>query len=175
MSGVLVAGIGNVFRGDDGFGPAVLQRLLREPLPAGVRGEDFGVRCLHLAFELLDGPAALVVVDLVSRGGAPGTLYVIDPDAEALPPATADAHGMDLPAVLAAARTMGAALPPVRLVGCEPASLGDVMELSAPVRRAVAPAVALVRRLVLEPFGRPAHAGGAEPAVPPGPGGDRCS
>ena len=107
---VLVAGIGNVFLGDDGFGVAVAARLAREPLPEGTRVTDFGIRGVHLAFELLDPPDLLVLVDAMARGDAPGTLYLVDPEVEDLSggaPAP-DAHAMDPYTVLAAARRMGA-------------------------------------------------------------------
>jgi hydrogenase maturation protease len=151
MRRVLVAGVGNVFFGDDGFGVEVVRRLREEELPPGVDVVDFGVRSLHLAFELL-GPPPLelfVLVDSMARGGEPGTLYVIDPDRDphALvgPP---DAHAIDPSAVLASLSGLGGSLPPTRIVGCEPASLDHAMRLSPQVREAVLPAVRLVRRLV---------------------------
>lgn len=151
MTRILVAGIGNVFLGDDGFGVAVAERLERERLPEGVRVADFGVRSVHLAFELMDPPELLILVDATARGGPPGTLYVIDPstdDALLAPTTPADAHAMSATAVLAAVRWMNGALPKARIVGCEPADLEEGMELSAPVRAAVEPAVTLIRRLL---------------------------
>jgi hydrogenase maturation protease len=168
---VLVAGVGNVFLGDDGFGVEVARRLAAEGLP-GVEVEDFGIRGLHLAFRLLDPPALLVVADAVARGGPAGTLYVLEPDppVDGDPAAGAaeatDGHGMHLPAVLAAARAMGAAPPrAVRIVGCEPADLGERMGLSAAVAAAVEPAVALVRSLAEEELGTTAR-DTVEEAVP---------
>jgi hydrogenase maturation protease len=146
---VLVAGVGNVFRGDDGFGVEVARRLCAERLPPGVEVEDFGVRGLHLAYRLLDPVRLVLVVDLVSRGGPPGTLYVIeplvDPGIEATP---AEAHGLNLPGVLAAVAVLGGTLPPVRVVGCEPSELGERMGLSAPVGAAIGPAVRIVLEMV---------------------------
>jgi hydrogenase maturation protease len=144
---VLVAGVGNLFFGDDGFGPAVAQRLREAQLPPGVEVAEFGIRGIHLAFELLDGPDVLIVADAVSRGGAPGTLYVIEPelDGEAAP---ADAHGMDLRSVFAAVAAMGGKLPRIRIVGCEPATIEAGMELSEPVAGAVGEAARIVRELV---------------------------
>lgn len=142
---VMIAGVGNVFLGDDGFGVAVAERLVRERLPEGVVVRDVGVRGLHLAYELLDPPDLLIVVDLVSRGELPGTLYVLDPVLE--PEHAASPHGMDLHAVAAAVRELGGTMPRVRLVGCEPAELEEGMELSAPVRAAVEPAALIVRRM----------------------------
>lgn len=146
---VLVAGVGNIFKGDDAFGVEVARRLRSRAVPDGVTVADFGVRGLHLAYELLDPPRLLLVADAVQRGGTPGTLYVIEPDCDACPPATADAHGMDLSSVFATVRTMGGALPRVLLVGCEPEDVGDRMALSPAVARAVEPAADLVR-VILE-------------------------
>src|SRR5438270_10803156 len=88
---VLVAGIGNIFLGDDAFGVEVAQRLAQRPLPAGVRVVDFGIRGLDLTYALLDGQDAVILVDATLRGGPPGTLYVIEPEAEGRPePGAAD-------------------------------------------------------------------------------------
>lgn len=145
---ILVAGVGNVFFGDDGFGVEVARRLAEGGLPEGVAVADFGIRGLHLAFALLDGVDLLVAVDASPRGGAPGTLYLLEPESDADgAPAQADAHGMQLPAVLAAVRAMGGTVPPVRVVACEPAAC-EGMGLSAPVRAAVGPAAELVREVV---------------------------
>jgi hydrogenase maturation protease len=148
---VLVAGAGNVFRGDDGFGVAVVARLARRSLPATVKVADFGIRGLHLAYALLDPPELLIVVDAVSRGEAPGTLFVIEPEAGQeggeLGGAT-DPHGMSLPAVFASVGAMGGTLPRVLIVGCEPAELGETMELSPAVQRAIEPAVELVQDIL---------------------------
>jgi hydrogenase maturation protease len=148
--GILVVGVGNVFRGDDGFGPQVAAQLERAPLPAWVTVRDFGIRGLHLAYELLDPPARLIIVDVVSRGDAPGTLYVIEPflDGQALPDGVPDAHGVDLSTVFATLRGLGGTVPPVLVVGCEPATLDEAMGLSAPVEAAVEPAVRLVHTLL---------------------------
>ncbi len=145
---VVVAGVGNVFLGDDGFGVEVVRRLARAPLPPDVEVTDYGIRGLHLAYRLLDPVALLVVVDVARGGGAPGTLRVIEPDVAALAPGAPDAHGFDLAATLAAVGALGGRLPPVRIVGCEPASLEEGIGLSAPVEAAIEPAVRLVRELV---------------------------
>jgi hydrogenase maturation protease len=157
MIEVLVAGVGNIFRGDDGFGPAVTSWLAREPLPPGVRVRDFGVGGLHLAYDLLDPPRLLIVVDAVSRGEAPGTLFVIEPDGQPALETTADPHGMDLPAVFASVSALGGTLPRTLIVGCEPAAVGASMGLSPAVERSVAPALDLVRTILeseLRPAGR---------------------
>jgi hydrogenase maturation protease len=151
MSGILVAGIGNIFLGDDGFGSEVVRRLAARPRPAGVRIADFGIRGLHLAFELLEHPNdTTILVDLTPRGGEPGTVYLIEPDLEALAGAAgpasgpADAHGMTPDAVFALLRTMGGTPGRVWIVGCEPLSTEDEIGLSPPVARAVDEAVQLI-------------------------------
>ncbi len=153
-SRILVAGIGNVFFGDDGFGVAVAQRLLGRPQPEGVVVTDFGIRGRELAYALLDGYDAAVLIDATPRGGAPGTLYVIEPDTAAAPGSLADSHGLHPGHALALARAMGGPLPALRVVGCEPLTVPDpdgmVMGLSAPVAAAVASAVGMVESLVAE-------------------------
>ncbi|HKG17763.1 MAG TPA: hydrogenase maturation protease [Solirubrobacteraceae bacterium] len=149
---VLVAGIGNVFLGDDGFGVAVADRLSRRELAPNVRVADFGIRGLDLAYALADYDA-LVLVDAVPRGGTPGTLYVIEPDVEAEGIAP-EAHGMDPAKVLALARELGDVPSRVLIVGCEPRSTPRwededvVAELSEPVRASIDEAVRLVESLV---------------------------
>jgi len=148
---VLVAGIGNVFLGDDGFGVALAQRLAARELPEGVDVVDYGIRGMDLAYALADYDAA-VLLDATPRGGEPGTLYVIEPSAQDAD--GFDAHGMDPVKVLALARTLGGELPRVLVVGCEPLTriTGDedeiVAELSGPVRAALAEAERLVDELI---------------------------
>jgi hydrogenase maturation protease len=147
---VLVAGVGNIFLGDDAFGVEVAQRLRREPIPDGVRVEDFGIRGLHLAYEMLDGGYNLtVLVDASPRGGAPGTLYVIEPEFSSTnSPVAADAHAMNPDAVFASLRALGGAPGRVLVVGCEPASVEEGMGLSAEVSAAVDAGVKLVLELL---------------------------
>jgi hydrogenase maturation protease len=145
---LLVAGIGNIFFGDDGFGPEVAKELVAEP-PAGAKVADFGIRGLHLAYELLAGYDRVVLIDAVRRGGVPGTLYLIEPEA-VVPHGAPDAHRMELENVLAFVRVLGGEAPPITLVGCEPLQTDEAMGLSAPVRESVAAAAGLVRRLVAE-------------------------
>lgn len=153
---VLVAGVGNIFLGDDAFGVEVVRQLASRSLPDGVRVVDFGIRGIDLAYALLDGYEAVIIVDATPRGQAPGTLYVIEPElenqgsSEAMP----SPHGMDPVKVFRLAQTLGGPLPRLRVVGCEPASIGTedepAMGLSEPVQAAVAEAVALVESQVQE-------------------------
>jgi hydrogenase maturation protease len=150
---LLVAGVGNVFLGDDGFGVEVARRLLARPLPAGVRVADFGIRGFDLACALVDGWGGVVLVDAVQRGGSPGTLYVIEPEVPAEAGVAAlEAHGLNPARVLGLARALGEVCPWLRLVGCEPLTLGSeeepLMELSPVVAAAVDEAVGLVEALV---------------------------
>lgn len=156
---ILIAGIGNIFLGDDAFGVEVAQRLANRTLPEGVRVVDFGIRGYDLAYALLDGYDAAILLDASPRGGAPGTLYVIDPELDewADPEAgegLADAHAMNVTEVFRFVKAMGGRLPPVRLVACEPGTLGaegdGQMGLSPPVSAAVEPAIELVNSLVEE-------------------------
>jgi hydrogenase maturation protease len=150
---VLVAGVGNVFFGDDGFGIEVVRRLAAGPPLPGVEVADYGIRGLHLAYRMLDPLRLLVVVDATLRGGAPGTLYVLDPETEEdLDRGVSEGHGMELGAVFAAVRAMGGSLPAVRVVGCEPGEIVERMGLGPAVERAVPGAVALVCELAT---GRP--------------------
>jgi hydrogenase maturation protease len=144
---VLVAGIGNVFLGDDGFGVEVVRALAERRLPPDVRVADFGIRGIHLAYEMLAGYETVILVDAVARGGAPGTLYVIEPDLQA-PAGPADAHSMELTSVFAFMRSLGGKPPVVRVVGCEPADVGDGMRLSPPVAAAVTPAVEKIEEII---------------------------
>jgi hydrogenase maturation protease len=149
-SRVLVAGVGNVFLGDDGFGVQVARRLADASLPDGVRVADYGIRAVHLAYDLLDGYDILVLVDALARGDAPGTLYVIEPDGSSPPSGSTvmDAHGMTPDAVLGLFATLGGRLDRTLVIGCEPADCSEGMELSGPVAAAVEPAVALVHDLL---------------------------
>jgi hydrogenase maturation protease len=147
---VLVAGIGNVFFGDDGFGSAVARRLAATELPPGIEVADFGIRGLDLAYALGQPYDAAILVDAMIRGGLPGRLWVIEPaarrdEAEAV---LFDSHRMDPLAVLHLARRLGGLPPQVLLVGCEPLAVvaGESMSmgLSIPVAVAVEKAVEMV-------------------------------
>jgi hydrogenase maturation protease len=157
--GVLVAGIGNIFFGDDGFGPAVVTALLgaaeTEPLPSGVRVVDYGIRGVHLSYDLLAGVDALVLIDAVPPGAGgqtePGTLVTLRieaNDVERSGRADVDAHGMSPVAVLASLAPMGGTVPPTFLVGCITADVDERMGLSAAVEASIGPAVSAVRDLL---------------------------
>jgi hydrogenase maturation protease len=153
--GVLVAGIGNIFQSDDAFGTEVANRLLELPLPECVRVEDFGIRGIHLAYELLDGYDALIIVDAVPMGEPPGTLAVIRPhvdDAGAFDATvpTVDAHSMSPDVVLATLSRLGGSVDPIFIVGCQPANLQDGMGLTAAVRAAIDGAVTLCLDLITD-------------------------
>jgi hydrogenase maturation protease len=137
-----VAGIGNIFFGDDGFGVEVANTL-------GVA--DYGIRGVHLAYELLDGYDALVLIDALPMGEAPGTVAVFEPDIASLPPApVVEAHSMSPAVVLGLLRNLGRDVPHVVIVGCEPLSVAEGIGLSEPVAAAVRPAADTVRRIVAD-------------------------
>ncbi|THA84334.1 hydrogenase maturation protease [Streptomyces sp. A0592] len=172
---VLIAGIGNVFLGDDGFGVETVRALSAHPLPDGVEVVDFGVRGIHLAYQLLDGYDTLVLVDATARGGAPGTLYLIETEAGAADGAgtraagpgegpVLDGHHMSPDTVLALLGALCAgtgATPPRRtlVLGCEPACVEEGIGLSPPVAAAVPEAV----RMALDLLDRPAPDEAGEP------------
>jgi hydrogenase maturation protease len=156
---ILVAGVGNIFLGDDGFGSEVARRLLERRLPDCVRVVDFGIRGFDLAYALLDGYDLTIFVDATSRGQAPGTLYTIKPDLSELDDAgeqegaMIETHGMNPLKVLRLAKAMGGSVGRILLVGCEPEPL-DAEEgrlgLSAAVEAAVMEAVRLVESIVAD-------------------------
>lgn len=148
---VLVAGIGNVFFGDDGFGPTVANRLADVALPDFVDVCDYGIRGVHLAYDLLDRVhQTLLLVDAVPLGDAPGTLAVIEVDDPDSFGEQLDAHSMSPATVLAAATKLGATPGRVLVVGCQPAQLDQGMHLSPAVEAAVDGAVQLVSNLLEE-------------------------
>jgi hydrogenase maturation protease len=150
MKRVLVAGVGNIFFGDDGFGVEVSRRLSQRALPDGVKVRDFGIRGLDLTYALLEGWDAAILVDALPRGGDPGTLYVLDPEAGAAPPVL-DPHAMHPARVLAMARELGTTPPILRVVGCEPGVAEEMqVGLSPVVAAAVDPACALIEQLAKE-------------------------
>jgi hydrogenase maturation protease len=161
--GILIAGIGNIFLGDDGFGCEVAQELARRELPPDVRVVDFGIRGLDLAYALQAGYESAILVDAVPRGQPPGTLYVIEPevdcDGDAALPVAMQSHGMDVENVLRLVASLGGRAPRTLLVGCEPTPLSDDWDmprgLSEPARAAAKEAVWLIGRLIEKLRGQP--------------------
>ena len=155
---ILVAGIGNIFLGDDGFGVEVVRRLQQRNLPEDVRIVDFGVRGLDLVYALQDGYETTILIDAFPHGQAPGTFSIVKPDASEFavsPGNLVDPHGMHPINVLRMAKAMNGTLNEILLVGCEPSTLGGDeghMGLSEPVENAVEEATnateALLRRLL---------------------------
>ncbi|MFC4033505.1 hydrogenase maturation protease [Streptomyces polygonati] len=175
---VLVAGVGNLFLGDDGFGPEVVRRLIGAGgLPPHVRVVDYGTRGMHLAYDLLDGYDALILIDACPGDGPPGRLTLLDIGPEHLGTGEFDAHGMNPVSVLANLHRLGGALPATYLVGCTPAGVEEGIGLSEAVAAAVPEAVeavrALIRRLVpadiLAPVSPGAPVAPPELPVPAGP------
>jgi hydrogenase maturation protease len=173
----LVACLGNIFLSDDGFGVEVARRLAREQLPDGTTVTDYGIRGMHLAYDLAQGWDATILVDAIQRGGEPGTVYVIEP--EPRPPADGagaapgltesmlfDPHGMQPDVMLGMTGMLGAEAGRVLVVGCEPASVAEGIGLSGPVTAAVDEAARKVMDLVREasgpapPGGKPVSSGG---------------
>ena len=149
---ILVAGVGNIFLGDDGFGVEVAVALSKRPLPEGVSVKDFGIRGFDLAYALLDPWDAVIIVDALPRGEPAGTLYVVEPNLAAAWAETAiNPHGMDPVRVLNLAASQGTISAQVLVVGCEPQDFGDELEgrmgLSAPVQAAVEEAAKMVLEL----------------------------
>jgi hydrogenase maturation protease len=152
---VLVAGIGNIFQTDDGFGVEVATRLLGRSWPEGVEVGEFGIRGVHLAYQLLDGYRGLILVDAVPMNEPPGTLAVIEAAAgsgadNGEEPQVMDAHTMSPDVVLGTLAHLGGTLERVYVVGCQPANLDDGMGLTPDVAAAIDGAVDLCCELVLE-------------------------
>jgi len=152
---VLIAGVGNIFLGDDGFGVEVVKRLAGCELPEGVEVKDFGIRGMDLAYALQDDYELVVLVDATPRGERPGTVYLIEPEIEDDGEVSLDTHGMDPVKVIKLSRVLGARPTRTLVVGCEPQVIvtGEdyddmLMELSEPVLEGVEEAVKLVGSLV---------------------------
>jgi len=154
---ILVAGIGNIFMGDDAFGCEVARKLAERILPDDVKLVDYGIRGLDLMYALLDNPDLTIFIDATRQGYAPGTLSTIEPELNAAELnqtgtfQTIDAHTMDPVRVLQAARAMGAHIGRILLVGCEPADLGGEqgrMGLTPPVAAALDEAVSMIENLI---------------------------
>ena len=151
---ILVAGIGNIFFGDDAFGVEVIKELAKSPLPEDVNAVDFGIRSYDLAYAIMDGYAATILVDITSRGEPPGTLYLIELDQEKIGQLDAtvpDGHSLNPVAVLRLVRSLGGQIATLYLVACEPAILeteDGQIGLSEPVQAAVPEAIQMIQRLI---------------------------
>ena len=151
---VLVAGVGNIFLGDDAFGVEVVRRLAQRPLPNGVCVADYGIRSYDLAYALMECWELVVLVDALPRNGDPGTLYMLEPqlldDSQVAP--CVDAHSMNPVAVLQLVQALGGTPGQIIVVGCEPACVDPDEEgkfaLSQPVAAAVDEAVSMVENLI---------------------------
>jgi hydrogenase maturation protease len=156
MKRILIAGIGNIFFGDDAFGCEVAQQLALRPLPEGVRVTDFGIRSYDLAYAIMDNYDATILVDATPQGSAPGTVYLIEPDLkrlDELPEEAVNAHSMNPVRVLQLVRSLGGKPGFLRVVGCEPAVLESeegAIGLSEQVKAAVDPAIAIIESLIRE-------------------------
>jgi hydrogenase maturation protease len=150
---ILVAGVGNIFFGDDAFGCEVAKELAQRCLPEGVRVTDFGIRSYDLAYAMMDNYDAVILIDATPRGGAPGTVYLIEPDNKFLnetPDEVVNAHSMNPMRVLQMVRSLGGTSRPLYVVGCEPEILESRGELglSATVRAAIPGASEMIEQLV---------------------------
>jgi hydrogenase maturation protease len=149
---ILIACIGNIFLGDDGFGVEVARELSAMQLSSDVKLVDFGIRGLDLAYALLHPWQAVVMVDAVKRGGTPGTLYLMQPSDTATVPPGVDPHAVDPMRVLSTAKSIGQVNAELYILGCEPRDFGDEYEgrmgLSLQVQAAVPEAASMVREMV---------------------------
>jgi hydrogenase maturation protease len=151
---ILVAGIGNIFLGDDAFGVEVVRQLLQFPQRDGVRVVDFGIRSYDLAYAIMDGYDAVILVDAAARGQAPGTVYLIEPDLNEISNLEAEvvnAHSLNPVKVLQMVRSLGGQHGRLYLVGCEPAVLeteNGELGLSATVQAAVPKAIEMIQSLL---------------------------
>lgn len=145
---VLVAGVGNIFMGDDAFGCEVAKRLSTEPLPPGVRVADYGIGGLHLAYDIADGVDTLILIDALPDAGGPGEVVVLEAALDQIHTSTFDAHGMDPATVLMSVRNLGVEPPRTLIVGCQPESVVEGIGLSTVVAAAVEPAAQAVLALL---------------------------
>lgn len=142
----LIAGVGNIFLGDDAFGCEVARLLEQDNLPPGVHARDYGIGGLHLAYEIADGVDTLILIDTIPGDGQPGEVVILQADLADLAALVLDAHGMDPASVLTTVRNLGVEPPRTLVVGCRPASTSEGIGLSSAVAAAVEPA----RRAVLQ-------------------------
>jgi len=160
MSGrILVAGVGNVFLSDDAFGVEVVRLLVERPQPPGVQIRDYGIRGVHLVYELLDGYDLFVLVDAAPRGEVPGTVSVLEvelPSPEAQP--VIDAHSLTPDAIFGLLSSLGGRPGRNLVVACEPAEVDPGMGLSDPVREALPHAVRAVEEILAQATGASSQA-----------------
>ena len=148
---IFVVGVGNIFLGDDGFGVEVATRMRRRPLPDGVRVEEYGIRGVHLAYELLEGSFDLVVlVDTLDVGEEPGIITVFEPELDGPSDVLPDAHDLDPASVMGLLAGLGGSVGRMLVVGCQPTDLEERMGLSAPVEAAIDEAIRVVDEVVQE-------------------------
>jgi hydrogenase maturation protease len=148
---ILVAGIGNIFLGDDGFGPEVMRHVVGRGLGADVHPVDYGIRGMHLAYDLLEEWHALVLVDALPNRGTPGTLRIFEADHETLSStAGLEAHSMDPAAVFATLSALGGTAPKTIVIGCEVENIDEGMSLSEAVAAAVPTAVAAIEDVLAD-------------------------
>ncbi|WP_101949509.1 hydrogenase maturation protease [Mycobacterium sp. 3519A] len=139
---MLVAGIGNIFLGDDGFGPEVMRHVPHRLAGPRVELVDYGIKGMHLAYDLIDGCEALILIDAIPSRGAPGTIHVFEADHESLTATTGlDAHAMDPGAVFASLNALGGTPPYTVVIGCEAANVDEGIGLSDEVAAAIPDAV----------------------------------
>ena len=144
-----MAGIGNIFLGDDGFGPEVIRHVPEQVASPRVRVVDYGIRGMHLAYDLLDGCEALILVDALPNRGTPGTVHVFEADHETLTAQVGlDAHAMDPAAVFASLAALGGTAPYTVVIGCEVDNVDEGMGLTGAVAAAVPDAVNAIEDVV---------------------------
>ncbi len=156
MNKILIAGVGNIFMGDDGFGCEVARRLAERPLPEGIRLVDFGIRGIDLTYALMDDYDGAIMIDTAERGEAPGTVTVVIPEVAVVESANPEdlmlePHSLDPAKVLRFVEAMGGGTKKLVLVACEPQTFGGddgAMGLSPAIAGAVDEAVATVERLI---------------------------
>jgi hydrogenase maturation protease len=149
----LVAGVGNVFLRDDAFGVEVVRLLGEQPRDDGVEIRDFGIRGVHLAYELLNGCDLFVLIDAAPRGAVPGTVSVIDielPDPASLTSPVIDAHSLTPDSIFALLASLGGRPGRSLLVACEPADVSAGMGLTEPVAEALPHAVRAVKEILAQ-------------------------
>lgn len=153
MSGarIFVVGVGNIFLGDDGFGVEVATRMKRRPTPDGVRVDEYGIRGVHLAYELLEGTYDLVIlVDALDLGEEPGMISVFEPELDSDSEVVPDAHDLDPASVMGLLAGLGGSVGRMLVVGCQPSTMDDRIGLSAPVEASVDEAIRVVDEIVQE-------------------------